>query len=106
MLALSRGPRNWSNDPARRMVKIGIGRNLLFFDPTKSGVYSPPMPTITVQLPDGDGSIGSSNGGAGSVNAVCADADCAVAMIVPSAARQAVVHRAFTVRRRAASSKF
>ena len=75
MLALSRGPRNWSIDPARRMEKIGIGRNFPFFDPTKSGVYSPPIPTMTVQLPEGEGSIGRSNGGAGSVNAVCADAD-------------------------------
>ena len=78
-----------------------------FFDPTKSGVYSPPMPTMTVQLPEGEGSIGTSNGGAGNVNAVCADADCGIAMIAPNAARKAVskVCCALAAGSRAASSK-
>jgi len=52
------------------MEKIGTGLSMLRFAPSKSGLYSPPMPTMTVQLPDTDGTMGNSKGGAGNVNAV------------------------------------
>jgi len=58
MLGLSRGLRNRSTEPARRMEKIGTGLNKLWFAPAKSGLYRPSAPIMTVQLPEGDGSIG------------------------------------------------
>src|ERR1700732_4967871 len=60
MLALSRGPRNCSVEPARRMEKIGTGLSMLRLAPSKSGLYSPPTPTMTVQVPDTDGTMGNS----------------------------------------------
>src|SRR4029077_12839769 len=83
MLALSRGPRNCSAEPARRMEKIGTGLNMLRLAPSKSGLYSPPTPTMTVQLPDADGTMGNPKGGAGNVNPVGQDTDSVAA---PSAA--------------------
>src|SRR5688572_11029279 len=73
MLELSRDPRNWSvEEPARRIEMIGTGLNMRLFDPSNFGAYSPPTPTITFQVPEAGGTTGSSNGGAGSVNAGCA----------------------------------
>src|SRR5882762_6619404 len=89
MLALSRGPRNCSVEPARRMEKIGTGLNMLRLAPSKSGLYSPPTPTMTVQLPETDGRRGNSKGGAGNVNAVWADAESKTAPMVPSAVSNA-----------------
>src|ERR1700676_1822634 len=86
MLAPPRGPRNCSVEPARRMEKIGTGLSMLCLEPSKSGLYSPPAPTMTVQLPDTDGTTGNSNGGAGNVNAVWADARCGKAATAPNAA--------------------
>ena len=88
--SLSRGPRNSAVEPARRMEKIGIGISIQFFDPWKSGRYSPPMPTVAVQFPERDGSTGRSNGGAGSVNAVWAAAGSRPATTRPSAASEPV----------------
>src|SRR5882757_4617039 len=89
MLALSRGPRNCSVEPARRIAKIGTGLNMLRLAPSKSGLYSPPTPTITVQLPDTDGTMGNSKGGAGNVNTVWADAELETASMLPSAVSNA-----------------
>src|ERR1700681_2932581 len=86
MLALSRGPRNCSAEPARRMEKIGTGLNMLRFAPSKSGLYSPPTPTMTVQLPDTDGTMGNAKGGAGKVNAVWADAGSGKVAMAPNVA--------------------
>src|SRR5258708_36970225 len=85
MLAPSRGPRNCSVEPARRTEKIGTGLSLLRLAPSKSGLYSPPTPTMTVQLPDNDGPMGNSKGAAGNVNAVWADAESETAAMAPSA---------------------
>jgi hypothetical protein len=41
------------------MEKIGIGLNKLWFAPSKSGLYRPSAPIMTVQLPDTGGSNGS-----------------------------------------------
>lgn len=60
--------------PARQIEKIGTGANLLPMAPSKSGMDVPSAPIITVQPPDTGGSKGSSRGGAGKVNAVCAEA--------------------------------
>src|SRR6267142_3830308 len=87
MLALSRGPRNCSAEPARRMEKIGTGLSMLRLAPTKSGLYSPPTPTMTVQLPDTDGTMGNSKGGAGNVKAVWADAESETAAMAARAVR-------------------
>src|SRR5882757_8217430 len=76
MLALSRGPRNCSVEPARRMEKIGAGLSMLRLAPSKSGVEAPSAPTMTVQVPDSGGRTGNSKGGAGNVtkgSAVAAD---------------------------------
>src|SRR3984885_7441592 len=89
MLGLSRGPRNCSVEPARRMAKIGTGLNMARLAPSKSGLYSPPTPTMTVQVPDTDGTMGNSKGGAGNVNAVWADAESKTAPMVPNAVRNA-----------------
>src|SRR6202795_5097666 len=89
MLALARGPRNCSVEPARRIAKIGTGLNMARLAPSKSGLYSPPTPTMTVQVPDTDGTMGNSKGGAGSVNAVWADAESKTAPMVPSAVSNA-----------------
>jgi hypothetical protein len=43
---------------------------------------------MTVQLPDTDGTMGNSNGGAGNVNAVWADADVEAAPMAPSTANK------------------
>ena len=73
MLELSRDPRNWSvEEPTRRIEMIGTGLNMLLFDPSNFGAYSPPTPTMTFHVPEAGGTKGSSNGGAGSVNAGCA----------------------------------
>src|SRR3982074_2767017 len=89
MLALSRGPRNCSVEPARRMEKIGTGLSMARLAPSKSGLYSPPTPTTTVQVPDTDGTMGNSKGGAGKVNAVWADAESETAPMVPGAVSNA-----------------
>src|SRR3569833_3766803 len=73
MLELSFGARNRSAEPALRMAKIGTGLTLACLEPSYSGLYSAPRPTVAVQPPEGEGSPGSSKGGAGRVNAVCAD---------------------------------
>src|ERR1700737_3307739 len=67
MLAPSRGPRNCSVEPARRMEKIGAGLSMLRLAPSKSGVEAPSAPTMTVQVPDTGGRTGNSKGGAGNV---------------------------------------
>src|ERR1700738_3705872 len=86
MLAPSRGPRNCSVEPARRMEKIGTGLNVYRLAPSKSGLYSPPAPTMTVQLPDTGGRKGNSKGGAGNVIAVWAATGPGKAAIAPAAA--------------------
>jgi hypothetical protein len=45
------------------------------------------MPTMTVQLPDTDGTMGNSKGGAGNVNAVWANAELVAFPTAPSAAK-------------------
>ena len=58
------------------MAKIGTGLSMLRLAPSKSGLYSPPTPTMTVQVPDTGGSTGNSKGGAGNVtngSAIAAD---------------------------------
>src|SRR3569833_777291 len=55
------------------MAKIGTGLTLSCLEPSYSGLYLSPRPTVAVQPPEGEGSPGSSKGGAGRVNAVCAD---------------------------------
>ena len=49
------------------MEKIGTGLSMLRLAPSKSGVYAPPTPTMTVQVPDTGGRMGNSNSGAGNV---------------------------------------
>ncbi len=49
------------------MEKIGTGLSMLRLAPSKSGLYSPPTPTMTVQVPDTGGRTGNSKAGAGSV---------------------------------------
>ncbi|WP_334496603.1 hypothetical protein [Bradyrhizobium sp. AZCC 1678] len=68
------------------MEKIGTGLNKLWFAPTKSGLYRPSAPIMTVQFPDTGGSNGSSKGGAGNVNAVWADARSKTATVALRAA--------------------
>jgi hypothetical protein len=68
------------------MEKIGVALNKLRFAPSKSGLYRPSAPIMTVQLPDTGGSSGSSKGGAGKVNAVWADARSKTATVALRAA--------------------
>src|SRR6202011_1256470 len=68
------------------MEKIGTGLSMLRLAPSKSGLYSPPTPTMTVQSPDTDGTIGSAKGGAGKVNAGWADAGSGKVAMAPNAA--------------------
>src|ERR1700688_1921919 len=71
------------------MAKIGTGLSMARLAPLKSGLYSPPTPTRTVQVPDTDGTMGISKGGAGTVSAVGADAESKTAPMVPSAVSNA-----------------
>src|SRR5258708_1741277 len=68
------------------MENIGTGLSMLCLEPSKSGLYSPPAPIMTVQSPDTDGPMGNSKGGAGNVNAVWADAESGKAAMAPNAA--------------------